>query len=648
MKKLSVASPAFRLPSNRYTLTKYLLDLLLWSLCAPLAFLLRLELDISRYTTTAIVFTLVSALVKAAALLIFSTYRQTWHKVGVRDLYRLLHAVALTILVLFAAAFIMSPVIRVPRSIPLLDGVLAVLLLSGVRLGVRLFHERLSAAAVGRDARRVLIVGAGEAGTMIAREMIRHPKARLLPVGYLDDDPNKQREFIVGVPVLGRIDDLPRVTAQTAVDEVVIAMPSEPGEVIRHVVDLAKQARVGHRIMPGVYDILSGKVNISQIREVDVEDLLRRQPVRLDLKEIASYLEGRTVLVTGAAGSIGSELVRQIARFNPRDVVILDREENNLYLFERELVVAFPELRVHTVVADIRFPDRLERVMQAFRPEVVFHAAAYKHVPVMETNPGEAILNNVGGTRNLVALAEKYGVKRFVNISTDKAVHPTSIMGASKRVGEYIVEAAAARAEGCFVSVRFGNVLGSRGSVVPIFKEQIAQGGPVTVTDPEMSRYFMSIPEATQLVLQAAGLGENGAVYVLDMGEPVRILDLAYDLIRLSGLEPEVDVPIEIVGARPGEKKFEELLTAEEGTIATRHQQIFCARKNGQLNAQFDTQLAKLLEAAQASDDESIREILRTLIPTYDPMARADTGTRLQPDVLLAVKDDGEQAGMGG
>ncbi|HPV06348.1 MAG TPA: nucleoside-diphosphate sugar epimerase/dehydratase [Aggregatilineales bacterium] len=621
------------IPVSRYVSIKYAIDLLLWTLAAPLAFVLRLELGVVTYLQPILLYMLTGLVIKGLVLHFYLLHRQAWHKVGVRDLYKLIYAICSATVVLLVLGLMLGPALRIPRSIPLLDGILAVLFLSGARLAMRLYNERLASNAVKQDARRVLIAGAGEAGTMIAREMIRHPHAKLVPVGYVDDDPKKQRQFVVGVPVLGRIADLPRVATQMKVDEVLIAMPSEPGEVIRHVVDLARQARVRYRIIPGVYDILSGKVSISQIREVDVEDLLRRESVRLDLKEIADYLEGRTVLVSGAAGSIGSELVRQIVPFRPGKIVLLDREENNLYLFERELTAEFPELYVHSVVADVRRRPKLDRVFAEYRPEVVFHAAAYKHVPVMEMNPSEAILNNVGGTQNLIEAAEKYGVLRFVNISTDKAVRPTSVMGASKRGAEYLVEAAAARAcEGrAFVSVRFGNVLGSRGSVVPIFKQQITRGGPVTITEPEMTRYFMSISEAAQLVLQAAGLGENGAVYVLDMGKPVKIIDLAYDLIRLSGLEPGVDVRIEVVGPRPGEKMHEELLTAEEGTTATRHEKIFCARKSGGPDDLFYERLAALFEAAEACDDEKVRAILKEMLPYYEPQPQAHDYRNVAP-----------------
>jgi len=598
---------------------KYVIDLLLWTLATPLAFWLRFDDPRPRYAEEILALALIDLPVKAGIAYFLSFHRQSWHRIGVRDLWTLVQGILLETFVLASLAFFLRSYLEIPRSIPLIGGMLALLALGGARLLARAFHEYEGRRAVRDDARRVLVVGAGEAGTMIVREMLRHPEAGLVPVGFLDDDPSKWRQRFVGLPVFGGIEDLPRAVRQARADEVLIAIPSAPGHVVRRVVELAREGGVRHRIIPGIYEILSGKVSISQIREVDVEDLLRREPARLNLEEIAGYLEGRVVLVTGAGGSIGSEIVRQVARFRPERVILLGRGENSLYQLERELERTWPELNWSTVVADVRDCRKMEYVFALYRPKVVFHAAAHKHVPMMELNPDEAVFNNVGGTKNLVELALQYGVERFVNISTDKAVNPTSVMGASKRVAEYLVEWAARRAKPgqVFVSVRFGNVLGSRGSVVPLFKEQIRSGGPVTVTHPEMTRYFMTIPEAAQLVLQAGGLGQNGAVYVLDMGEPVRILDLARDLIRLSGFEPGVDVPIEFTGLRSGEKMYEELLTAEEGTEVSKHEKIFIAHKTGLPQQELESLLNKLFEAAKSRDPVEIRQAFEKLIPTY-------------------------------
>ncbi len=606
------------------TIAKYLTDVFLWVIATPLAFWLRLDQPWSTYAYDALAFTLIGVPIKAGIAYLWKFHNQTWRRIGTRDLLSLIQGVSLGTLVLASTAFFLRPHLNIPRSIPLLDGALALLMLGAVRLAARVLFEQSQARIASRrkTSQRVLIVGAGEAGTMLAREMLRHPEAGLLPVGFLDDDPAKQHQKIMGIPVLGPISSLPQVAASTHADEVLIAVPSAPGKVVRRVVELSQKAGIRHRIVPGIYEILSGKVAISQIRDVDVEDLLRREPVQLDTAEIAHYLEGRTVLVTGAGGSIGSEIVRQVARFRPRRIILLGRGENSLYQIERELGQSWPELNWRTVVADVRDREKMRYVFTTYAPEVVFHAAAHKHVPMMEANPDEAVFNNVGGTKNVVELALEHGVERFVNISTDKAVNPTSVMGASKRVAEYLVQWAAQRARPgqAFVSVRFGNVLGSRGSVIPLFKEQIARGGPVTVTHQDMTRYFMTIPEAAQLVLQAGGLGDNGAVYVLDMGEPVRIADLARDLIRLSGLEPGADIEIIYTGIRPGEKLFEELLTAEEGTEASKHSHIFVAKGNASGLEERLVLIEELFNAAHRRDPAEIRAVFKRLVPTFSPM----------------------------
>jgi len=492
--------------------------------------------------------------------------------------------------------------------------------LGGTRALFRLYHEqhgyKNSKSLV--EPKNILIVGAGEAGTMIAREMLRHPEAGMKPKGFLDDDPAKEGTKILGLPVLGPIDSLPIEVRNHLIQEVLIAIPSGDGRLVRRIMDLSRKAGVSYRIIPGVYQVLSGEVSISQIRKVDIEDLLGREPVSLDVDAISKYLKGKRILVTGAGGSIGSEIVRQVARFGPEKVVLLGRGENSLFELELEIKALFPRLKYELVIADVQNRQKLERVFKKFRPQVVFHAAAHKHVPLMETNADQAIINNVLGTKNVAELALKWGVERFVNISTDKAVNPTSVMGASKRIAEMIVRKLAEKAAPghTFVSVRFGNVLGSRGSVIPIFKRQIASGGPVTVTHPEMKRYFMTIPEAAQLVLQAAALPYNGKVYVLDMGEPVKIKNLAEDLIKLSGFTPHEDIDIIYTGLRPGEKLFEELLTAEEGTIPSPHEKIYIANQND-IDESFDEKLEYLLKVAQDGDKEEILSVIKMIVPTF-------------------------------
>jgi len=601
---------------------KYLIELAAWAALTPLAFILRVEGGVVVYLRAVVVLTLIGIPLKAAVIGWFGLNRQAWRRAGVDDLLSIILGIAVFTFVQVALLHLVRVFIPVPRSVPFIEGLLAVLLLGGTRLALRLWHEQAGqrAASKGGHTRRVLIVGAGEAGLMVVKEMRRHPKSGLVPVGFLDDDAGKARQRINGLAVLGGIDDLPTVAEAHHIDEILIAMPSQPGSVIRQIVTLAREGGYAHRTLPALHDLVSGRVAISMLREVDVEDLLRRDPVRLDAEPIAGYVRGRIVLVTGAGGSIGSEIVRQVAAFGPAHVVLLGRGENSVFEIDRELAQLYPGLRRTAVICDVRDAATLAQVFAQHRPEVVFHAAAHKHVPLMESNPAQAVLNNVAGTRNLVRLALEHGVERFVNVSTDKAVNPTSVMGASKRVAEMVVSDASRRCrEGCaFVSVRFGNVLGSRGSVIPIFKEQIRRGEPITVTHPDMVRYFMTIPEASQLVLQAAALAENGRVYVLDMGEPVRIVDLARDLILLSGLKPDQDIPILFSGVRPGEKLFEELLMAEEGTDASVHTQIHVAR-NAMPPDGLDARLDLLIDAATAYDARAIRQALKGMVPTYDP-----------------------------
>ena len=601
---------------------KFIIDLAIWSMALPLAYILRLEGAIGPHVISILLITALTIPAKAVILYSLGLHLQNWPRTSVWDLFHIIESVGIVSLIVFGATFFVQSWIFIPLSIPIIEAFIAIFMLSSVRLTVRLLHENkmnIEAHNSKKPIKRVVIAGAGEAGTQLARTILRHPESHLKVAGFLDDLSSKQKEWFMGLPVFGGLGDLKRVVKEHDIDKLIIAMPTVSGHVIRSLVENAQEANVEFKIIPSIFDMLGDNFQISQLRDVNLEDLLRRKPVELDLEPISEYLHERTVLVTGAGGSIGSEIVRQITRFNPKHILLLGRGENSIYEFERECRSMYPEVSFTSMIADVRDYDTLEHHFNTHQPHVIFHAAAHKHVPLMEANPDQAILNNVGGTRNLVELALKYDVERFVNISSDKSVNPTSVMGASKRIAEYIVSWASVKAKKNqeFVSVRFGNVLGSRGSVVPLFKQQIKNGGPITITHPEMTRYFMTIPEASQLVLQAGGLGGNGSVYVLDMGQPVKIIDLATDMIRLSGLRVYEDIDIKVTGTRSGEKLYEELLTAEEGTRATHHAKIFSAQTQGLPSERFEDLIKELFDVALARDDQAIRKQLKKLIPTY-------------------------------
>lgn len=599
---------------------KFLIDLALWVLAGIIAFFLRIDNPLPLYTELIVGYSLLGMGIKGLIILWSGYHRQSWRLFSVADLYALIRGTALGTVILLAASFMVYR-LDMARSIPLMEGMLALLMQGAVRLVSRFVYDfsLRRAAGAGHPQQRVLIVGAGDSGVRIAHELLHHPKSARRPVAFLDEDPGKHKMRYVGLEVLGGIEDLPEVIREARIDEVLIAIPHSPGGAVRRVVELARQSKVPHKIIPDVHEIVSGRVLFSQLREVDVVDLLRREPVNINLHEIAGYLEDQTVLVTGAGGSIGSELVRQIAHFHPRQMILLGRGENSLFELEHDLQSSLPDLHYQTIVTDLQRADKIDRIIGQAQPQVVFHAAAHKHVPLMETNPDEAILNNIGGTRNLLAAALHCDVRRFINISTDKAVNPTSIMGASKRIAEYLVTQTARQAPNgaVYASVRFGNVLGSRGSVVPVFKQQIKAGGPVTVTDPQVTRYFMTIPEAVQLVLQAGGLGANGALYVLDMGEPVRILDLARDLIQLSGYAPDEDILIKFVGLRPGEKLYEEPIPSEEGMVRSRHPKIYVSSQPRLPETDLDSLVDDLLAAARTQDIKHIRKVFEAVVPGY-------------------------------
>jgi FlaA1/EpsC-like NDP-sugar epimerase len=536
------------------------------------------------YLPSALWMILAGLLIKPAIYYYFGMYRRMWIYASTNELKLLIVSVTAAS-VLVSAAMIVLASFRVfvgfPRAVLVIDWILSLMAVGGVRLALRLLAEtRSQHQAAGEQSmqrkQRILIVGAGDAGAMVLRELQKNPQVNLVPVGFLDDDPAKQKQQIYGTPVIGTLTDMARVLDTRKVDQVVIAIPSAPGRVIRLVADVCRLKSIPFRTIPGMYELLGGKVNVSRLRDVDITDLLRREPAHMEEKLVGASLSNRIVLVSGAGGSIGRELCRQIARWGPAELILLGHGENSIFESLLELRENFPLLPIRAVIADVRDCERLEVVFATHHPQIVFHAAAHKHVPLMEMNVEEAIINNVFGTHNIVEIAAKHHVERLVLISSDKAVRPVNVMGATKRLAEMIVLDAADRYGRAFSIVRFGNVLGSRGSVVPLFKRQIAAGGPVTVTHPDMKRYFMTIPEAVHLVIQAAAMGTGGEAFVLNMGQQVRILDLAEDLIRLSGLEPGRDIEVIFTGIRPGEKLSEDLWEKGHTFSPTAHPDILC------------------------------------------------------------------------
>lgn len=530
----------------------------------------------------------------------------------------------------------------IPFGVILIDFSLAFLGITGVRVVRRLLAERTANQQRGPtpEPRRILLIGAGQAGLMVAKELAQRPDLGLKPVAFVDDAPTKRGLVVHGIPVLGTTAEIPEIAARKNVKDALITIAQAPGRDIRRIRDLCVDHGLTTKIIPGIYEIVGGHVNLSRIREVGIEDLLGREPVELDASAVSEELRGRVVMVTGAGGSIGSELCRQVLPFSPARLVLVERAENALFDIHRELARS-GSIDVAPCVADVGDRDRMQALFVQHRPDVVFHAAAHKHVPMMEWNPGEAVKNNVLGTVTLADLAVDHGVDAFVMISTDKAVNPTSVMGVSKRTAELYAQSLAQRAKTRFVTVRFGNVLGSAGSVIPIFKEQISRGGPVTVTHPDMQRYFMTIPEACQLVLQAGTMGGGGEIFVLDMGEPVKILDLARDLIELSGFAPDEEIAIEFSGVRPGEKLFEELSVSEENADKTRHPKIFIGRGKPPEASAIHATIARLRELADAGDAAGIRAAFAALVPEYTPSGDGMTA-RPAPPAVVALDVEAE------
>lgn len=584
------------------------------------SFALRLELGalFIFYLPQALTMVIVALLVKPLVYYSFGLYSRVWAYASTRELRIITAAVtiasAVVALIIFLYTFLQYYE-GFPRSVLAIDWLLSLLAVGGLRFALRLLAEsRTGRAGIQGGLKRVLIVGAGDAGALVVREMQKNPQLNLSPVCFIDDDPSKQKQRIHDVPVQGTLEDLGRVVDLWYIQEVIIAIPSAPGEVVRQVIDICRQKDVPFRTMPGIYELIGGKINVGRLREVEITDLLRRAPVQIDTSLIGSNLSGKRIMITGAGGSIGSELCRQISRWGPESLILFGHGENTIFETLLDLEDSFPALPLHPIVGDIRNLDRLTNVIGKFQPQLIFHAAAHKHVPLMEVNIEEAVTNNVIGTRNIVEAALNFDLDRLVLISTDKAIRPSSVMGATKRMAEMLVLDAAHRSGREFSAVRFGNVLGSRGSVVPLFKRQIESGGPVTVTHPEMERYFMTIPEAVHLVLQAAAMGHGGEVFVLRMGDQVNILQLAEDLIRLSGLEPGEDIEIVFTGVRAGEKLSEELWDQWAQFEPTEHAEIVRLIDEDLLSSNTLNQTVN--ELAFLADEGEVDAIIKVLDET--------------------------------
>jgi FlaA1/EpsC-like NDP-sugar epimerase len=621
---------------NRNFFIVLAIDLFLLTLSWFAAYWVRFDLDIpEKFVDEMLAILPVAILIKLLCLYFFDVYRGMWRFTGVSDLFSIIKAASLSTLLIIVWALLIYRYKNVPRSVAFIDWCFNILLISGVRLGIRLFFQKYvptnpilslspvsgSSSLITRRPKKLLILGAGSCGEKILREIHDNPQLNFDVVGFLDDAPGKIGKKIHGVTVRGITADLGFIVEKTGAEELLIAIPSASSVEMRRIVSLCKQCGLRFKTVPGYGELIGGRVSLKAVREVAYRDLIGRETVKLDEALIASYLRGREVLVTGAGGSIGSELCRQICRFEPKTIILFERAESPLYEIDLELRKSCGGISIIPVLGDIRDKNHLRKVFDTLKPRAVFHAAAYKHVPMMETQPWKALENNIMGTLNLVDVADEFGTDRFVLVSTDKAVRSANVMGASKRVAEMI----ALNRNGCntsrskFMAVRFGNVVGSVGSVVPLFKKQVEEGGPVTVTHPDVTRYFMTIREAAQLILQTGAMGQGGEIFILDMGTPVKIVDMARDLIRLSGFEPDVDIDIEFIGLRPGEKLYEELITADENAQPTAHPKILILKGSTCDLDLLNEKIHELGSLIHSQDSVKIRSKLMEIVPDYSP-----------------------------
>lgn len=589
-----------------------------------LAFIIRFNFDfIMDERNGLILFLPIIVIIYLMMLSIFKMYKSIWTIVGIDEVAFGLIACLIATGIILITSTIISSIYYIDHVTVLLAGLFIMIFTIGIRVSFRIYRRMISHGRVLLNSsnignlEKILIIGAGSCGQLIIEEIRKQNPIKQKVIGFIDDNPSKIGTYLRGIKILGNRNKIIEISEEKNVDLILIAMPSVDGKTKKEIIEICQSTRAKVKIIPGMYELIGGKVSLNRMRDIDLRDLLGREEVILDKKGIKDYIENKVVMVTGGGGSIGSELCRQIAKFSPKLLLILDIYENNVYELENEIISNFKNLKEKVLIASVREEKRLENIFNEYKPQVIFHAAAHKHVPLMESNPEEAIKNNVIGTLNVAECAHKYGAERFVLISTDKAVNPTNVMGASKRMCEMIIQAIDKNSNTEFVAVRFGNVLGSNGSVIPLFKKQIAKGGPVTLTHKKITRYFMLIPEAAQLVLQAGAYAKGGEIFVLDMGNPVRIYDLAKDLIKLSGFEPEVDIKIEITGLRPGEKLYEELLMDEEGLRKTSHEKIFIAKPG-----EYDFEMLKLginalKKIADLGDVETLKTALQFIVKTY-------------------------------
>ena len=612
-----------------------LLDVLLLGGTWWFSYLLRFNFDVPAYSTEMGLRLLpFVVLVKVLVFYFFHLYRGMWRYTSLIDLLNVIKASISSTLILISIFIFSHYLVGFSRSIFVIDCALTILVISGSRIALRLYFEFKSEAKETsflpgslftsnkkrKNAVNLLIIGAGDSGEKIHREIRDNPTMKYRVVAYLDDDYTKQGKMIHGIPVMGKVKQLKLVAQKMDIHEVLIAIPSSSSEQMRVIVEICKQSGLSFKTLPGLGELINGKITVKAIREVAYRDLLGRSVINLEKERIGGYLENTRVLVTGAGGSIGSELCRQICRFKPKTLILFDQAESPLYDIDLELKREFPYVKVFPVLGDIRNKKRLLKTFETHKPQTVYHAAAYKHVPMLENQSWEAVLNNIEGTRNVVRVAKQYEVERFVLVSTDKAVRPTNIMGTTKRITELLVQCQHEEEHSTrFITVRFGNVVGSVGSVVPLFKRQIEMGGPVTITHPEVTRFFMTIPEASQLILQAGAMGKGGETFILEMGTPVKIVDMAKDLIRLSGFEPDVDIKIEYIGLRPGEKLYEELITEGEGIVPTDHKKIMVIAGQKCNLMTLNRQIDEIIEFAKDQDEQKIREMLMQIVPEYQP-----------------------------